>query len=129
MRSEMVVLFLGWLSSLFFFFYSEGIFNLSHQWSSYDFGFLVYAALFAVPYVLAGLSCWLLRRFSLLFFVGSVTLVVVSTWAYYSAYFPRPDPDAGWVILMVPAVQIFLVCIFSSVIFILGRLAKSSQQS
>jgi hypothetical protein len=126
-RSEIAVLIFGWLTGIFFLFYSEGIFDSSHQWTLSDVDFSLFALVFAVPYALAGLFCWQLRRFGVPFFVGSVILVVVSTWAYYSTYFPRPEPDAGWVFLIVAAIQTFLVCAFSGIIFIVKKLLKSQQ--
>jgi len=121
LRAEMVVLFLGWLSSLLFLFYSEGIFDLSHQWSSSDIDFLVLALVFAVPYALAGLFCWQFKRFSVLFLIGSVVMIIASTGAYCSAYFPQPYPGAEWMFFLVPAGQFFSVCVFSAIVFILER--------
>jgi hypothetical protein len=124
LRVEAAVLFLGWLSGLFFLFYSGGIFDGAHQWSTYDMMFIYYAFMLAVPFVLAAAFCWLLKRFAPLFVIGSIEMVIASCCAYYAAYFPQPQPDAGWMFLMVPGIQTFLVCVFSGFIFILGKFIK-----
>jgi hypothetical protein len=122
LRLEAAVLLTGWLLGFAFVLYSEGVFDLSHQWSWMDVGFFVLAVLLAAPYVLAGWFCWLLKRFVGLFLMMSVVIVVGSFFAYRSVYFPQPQDDAGWIFMIVPAIQTAIVSVFSGVVFLLGKL-------
>jgi hypothetical protein len=124
LRVEAAVLLAGWLSSIGFLLCAGGVFSGSYHWSAQDFALIYIVLILAVPYALMALFCWLLRRFLALFVIASVTMVFAATYGYYGEV-SAPDPDGGWVFMMIPALQTFFVCACSGMIFILGKLFKS----
>jgi hypothetical protein len=126
---EFVVLAFGWLWSVFFFLYAEGVFHSSYQWTGYEFGFVIYFAMLAIPYLILGLFCWLQRRFAGLFLLASTGMIACSCYLYYNAYILHPQEGSEWVFMAVPILQTAFSVVLGLFIYGLSKLAFGPPKS
>ena len=118
---EIGILSLGWLSSIFFMLYAQGIFDSTHQWDISDIFIGIPAVLFAMPNLLILWLCKNFERFFTLIFLSSLFMVGISINAFYSVYFPNPAPAGGWIFIMVFVGQLIIAIVLLLIILILRK--------
>jgi hypothetical protein len=130
-RLELVLLSLGWISSIFFMLYAQGMFDPKHDWSGLDLlGMGILTLELSVPYLV---TAWLYRkfeRFALLLLIGSLIMIGWAIYGYYSTYFAHPIPDgAGWVFMIVPFFQMIFVALLFCMVFIAGKIGSKKRSN
>jgi hypothetical protein len=121
---EIGILSCGWLSSIFFILYAQGIFESAHKLNPSDIAIGIPALIFAIPYVLVA---WLYKkfdRFSTFLLISSLIIVGVTINAFYSIYIASPAEDAGCIFIIVFIGQMLCVVLLAVIIFIINKLLK-----
>ncbi len=122
--AEVATLVIGWLSSMLFLLFSQGVFYSAQPMSLLNGEFRQFAAILAVPYVVTFLCCWLSQRFVKPFLLLSLLLTIGSTCVYYGFFVTMRPYEGGWIFLMVPLAQMTIAVPFSLVIFVISLISK-----